>query len=102
MQQFFAAGLSTSGKDAEAYVFLDRGTLAETNHNGRAHCLRIGARYSREGGIRQALESWASTEVLTVADQTFAEFTNSGSGGERLVSETFAQRRPSPARGGDG
>ncbi|MEX5258321.1 hypothetical protein RCG71_18570 [Kocuria sp. CPCC 205281] len=75
VEQFFAAGLNPDGIDGEAYARLERRRLAETIHNGRAHCLRIGARYYREGGIRQALESRADAEILAMADETFHELT---------------------------
>jgi hypothetical protein len=77
IETFFAAGLGPDGIDGRAYAFLERGTLAEAIHNGRAHCLRIGARYYREGGIRQELASRVDSDVLASADSTFEELTNS-------------------------
>lgn len=77
IQQFFAAGLGPKGIDGDAYAFLERGTLAATVRNGRAHCLRIGTRYYREGGIRQALVPHVDAEFLDAADTTFAVLTNS-------------------------
>jgi len=77
VEQFIAAGMDPKGIDGQAFVFLERGSLAERIHNGRAHCLRIGARYYREGGIRQVLEASADAQLLQEADAAFAELTSS-------------------------
>jgi hypothetical protein len=98
IEKFFSAGLAPNGIDGQAYAFLERGTLAEAVHNGRAHCLRIGARYYQEGGIRQALKGRTSPDFLADADATFEELTNSDhdmlaamdSIGEALTTESRA------------
>jgi hypothetical protein len=76
IDQFMAAGFGSQGMDRDAFLRLERGKLKETIHNSRAHCGRIGIRYSRQGGIQQTLKSLLNEKIinkdlLDLADSTF-------------------------------
>jgi hypothetical protein len=77
IESFVAAGLRPGGVDGAAYAHLERGMLSSEIHNGRGHCIRIGARYFQVGGMREALVARARPAVVEEADRTFARLTNS-------------------------
>jgi hypothetical protein len=71
IERFVVAGVGSEGIDATAYVSLERGLLVETIRNGLGHCGRIATHYERVGGLREAIATRVTTELLADADATF-------------------------------
>jgi hypothetical protein len=66
-----ASGVAAGAFDAQSYFRLARGNLNDSIHNSRGSCSRIATLYGRTGGIRNALQRRASTELLHAADNAF-------------------------------
>jgi hypothetical protein len=77
IESFVAAGLGPNGLDGRAFAQLERGVLSQAIRNGRGHCVRIGARYFKVGGMREALTERAPAELVAMADETFTRLTQS-------------------------
>jgi len=68
---FASAGLRIEQDGGAAYSAIAHGSLRQMIHNGRAHCTRIGIRYERVGGLRDAIATRVPPATLATMDGTF-------------------------------
>lgn len=76
IESFAVAGQGMSQQRGGGFAALAHGVLADSIHNGRAHCTRIGIRYEKTGGLHDALEGRLPREHLASLDKTFERLAN--------------------------